>query len=306
MPHGHCYLWRPDILWLNVLSDAGIALAYFSIPILLYYFLKKRPDVPFRPVLYIFSIFILACGITHLLGIWTVWHGDYGIHGVAKMVTALVSVATATMLYPVIPQLLALRSPLELEVANQALAHEVLERKQAEDQFRTFLESTPDATLIINTDGVIDYVNHQASVLFEYSQKDLTGMQIEALILDQFNERLTNYRKNNFKSSTSRSMGSGLERRGITKNGKEYPVEISLGQVRATNRMLVSASIRDISERKKIETQVKQLQSDLSHVARLSTMGEMASGLAHELNQPLTAIAQYCDASISTSSFIKL
>lgn len=134
MPHGMCYQWRPDILSLHVISDILIAIAYFSIPVALYYFLKRRTDVPFRSVIYMFTVFIFACGITHLVSVWVVWNGHYGMQGIFKSLTALASIATALMMYPAMPKLLALRSPQELEKVNDNLQHEIVNRKQQEEQ----------------------------------------------------------------------------------------------------------------------------------------------------------------------------
>ena len=74
MPHGHCYLWRPGVVWLHVTSDALIALAYYSIPITLFYFVRKRKDLEFHRMFVCFAVFILACGSTHLMEIWNIWH----------------------------------------------------------------------------------------------------------------------------------------------------------------------------------------------------------------------------------------
>lgn len=177
MPHGMCYVWRADILWLHVLSDTAIAIAYFSIPIALYHFLRRRPQTPFRGVVIMFTLFIFACGLTHLMGIWIVWNGHYGVQGIFKLFTAIASIGTAILLYPVMPKLMALRSPVELKQSNIALEQEIKHRKQQEAQ--TF-----------------------------------------------------------------------------------------------------------------------QLQSELAHIGRLTTMGEMATGLAHELNQPLLAISQSSDTAL--------
>src|SRR3712207_6300539 len=90
-PHGHDYLWRPDILWLHVGSDAFIALACFSIPISLIYFLRRRGDVSFNWIVWMFAAFIFACGATHLVEIWTTWRPSYGVQGLVKATTAAVS-----------------------------------------------------------------------------------------------------------------------------------------------------------------------------------------------------------------------
>ncbi len=134
MPHGMCYQWRPDILWLNVFSDVVIAFAYFFIPFALIYFLRKRGKVPFTGVIYMFCVFIFACGITHVMSIFTVWTGHYALQGTIKAFTALASAATAIMLYPVMPKLLALRSPTELEATNISLQEQIEQRKTSEAQ----------------------------------------------------------------------------------------------------------------------------------------------------------------------------
>jgi signal transduction histidine kinase len=121
IPHGHCYLWKPGLVWLHILSDALTALAYYSIPIALIYFVRKRQDLPFKSLLILFGIFIVSCGTTHVLDIWTLWHPAYWLSGTVKAFTAFISVYTALVLLPVIPQALALPSPAELQAANNKL-----------------------------------------------------------------------------------------------------------------------------------------------------------------------------------------
>ena len=121
IPHGHCYLWRPGLVLLHILSDSLIALAYFSIPVALIYFVRKREDLPFKSILLLFGAFIISCGTTHLMEIWTLWHPTYWLSGLIKAITAFISVYTAIVLLPIIPQALALQSPAQLEKANSEL-----------------------------------------------------------------------------------------------------------------------------------------------------------------------------------------
>ena len=132
MPHGHCYFWRPEILWLHVVSDALIAVAYFSIPLALIYLVRKRDDLPFRWLFWLFGLFIVACGTTHILSIVTVWTPIYRLDGVAKAITALASVGTAAALVPIIPKALGLASPEKLLAANLLLEQEIVARREAE------------------------------------------------------------------------------------------------------------------------------------------------------------------------------
>lgn len=138
MPHGHCYFWRPDILWTHVLSDASIALAYFCIPVILLYFLfkKKRQRIPFWWVLVLFASFIYLCGMTHVIGIITVWTPIYQIEGWLKAMTALVSVITAASLIPLIPKALTLKSAEELATVNTALNAEIHERDRIQQELK--------------------------------------------------------------------------------------------------------------------------------------------------------------------------
>jgi signal transduction histidine kinase len=132
IPHGHCYLWKPDLVWLHILSDLFIALAYYSIPITLVYFIQKRQDLPFNWIFWLFSMFIVACGTTHLMEIWTLWYPTYWLSGSLKAITALVSVYTASELVRLVPLALTLPSAAELEVTNQELQHQIKERQKAE------------------------------------------------------------------------------------------------------------------------------------------------------------------------------
>jgi len=118
IPHGHCYLWKPELVWLHLLSDSLIAFAYYSIPLTLLYFVRKRQDLPFDWIFLLFGTFIIACGTTHIMEVWTLWHPDYWLSGLVKVITAIVSLYTAFQLVPLVPQALALPSPAQLEAAN--------------------------------------------------------------------------------------------------------------------------------------------------------------------------------------------
>ncbi|MBN3940544.1 MAG: ATP-binding protein [Nostoc sp.] len=136
IPHGHCYLWQTGLVWLHIISDATIALAYYSIPFLLIYFISKRKDVPFNGVFLLFGAFIIACGTGHLMDIWTLWHPDYWVAGSLKALTAIISIYTAFALFYLMPQALTLPSPAQLEVINRALSTEIVERKRIEKELR--------------------------------------------------------------------------------------------------------------------------------------------------------------------------
>jgi PAS domain S-box-containing protein len=137
IPHGHCYLWKPELVWLHMVSDSLIALAYYSIPVMLVYLVHKRRDVPFHSMFLMFGAFIVACGTTHLMEVWTLWHPTYWLSGSIKIITAIVSLYTASEMVSLLPKVLALPSPAQLQAANLALEKEITERKWAESQIRT-------------------------------------------------------------------------------------------------------------------------------------------------------------------------
>jgi PAS domain S-box-containing protein len=130
LPHGFCINWTPALLWLYVISDALIVLAYYSIPITLIYFVRNRKDLAFSKIFIMFGAFILACGTTHLLGIITLWHPIYWLDASMKAFTALISVITAFVLIKLVPQALKLPTPAQL-------THEVQERLHAYEDLIT-------------------------------------------------------------------------------------------------------------------------------------------------------------------------
>ena len=108
MPHGNCYLWTPSLIGLHVVSDCLIALSYLSIPLTLVHFTRKRRDIPFSWMFLCFGAFIVACGATHLMEIWTIWFPSYWIAGAFQFVRARFAVVTAILLIWVIPLALSL------------------------------------------------------------------------------------------------------------------------------------------------------------------------------------------------------
>jgi len=176
IPHGHCYLWKPELVGLHIVSDALTALAYYSIPLLLTYFVAKRRDVPFNWIFLLFGTFIVSCGTTHIMEIWTLWHPNYWLSGLLKAFTALVSLYTASELVSLLPQALAmpsaaqfeavkteiqerLRTEAELQKALAQLQQEITERQQAEkalreseERFRQLAEHIPQVFWMVSAD----------------------------------------------------------------------------------------------------------------------------------------------------------
>ncbi len=141
MPHGMCFLWTPWILWTHVASDLVTGLAYFSIPVVMALYALRRPDVGFRPVLYLFIAFILLCGATHFVSVIVIWNPIYEFQGVLKALTAIASLATAIALWPLLPKALAMPSTVQLEAKNAELAGEIERRRVAEAELTALTRS---------------------------------------------------------------------------------------------------------------------------------------------------------------------
>lgn len=129
-PHGHCYLWNEDLVRLHVISDVLISLSYFTIPLALVYLVRKRDDLKFNYIFVMFAIFIFACGATHAVNIFNVWYGAYWLSGGVKLVTAIASVGTAIVVWPLIPKALAIPSNSQLIALNQKLRDEADENRR--------------------------------------------------------------------------------------------------------------------------------------------------------------------------------
>src|SRR3981189_672511 len=158
MPHGTCFLWEPELIGLHVASDSAIAIAYYSIPIALGYFVWKRTDLAFPTIFVLTSLFILACGTTHIMGVWTLWFPDYRVDGGIKAVTALLSIGTAIAIWKVMPLALALPSTGQLERANGLLGGEINQRQRAEAALRV-------ANAHVDRGGAAGTVHHEEEVI---------------------------------------------------------------------------------------------------------------------------------------------
>ena len=137
MPHGMCYQWQPGVLSLHVISDGLISLAYLSISCTLLLFVHRRIDLRHKWIFLCFAIFIIACGVTHAMEIWTIWQPTYWIAGGTKLITALASVTTAILIIRYFPAALRLPTPSALQKARSDIEREVIERVRAEDSARS-------------------------------------------------------------------------------------------------------------------------------------------------------------------------
>jgi len=169
-------------------------------------------------------------------------------------------------------------------------ALDITKRKQAEEQFRLVVEAAPNAMIMVNAEGRITLVNTQAEAVFGYAREELIGHPIEMLVPERFRSNNMGDRRCYFCDPRARPMGAGRELFGRRKDGSEVPIEIGVNPIHTSEGLFVLASIIDISERKRAELEAARQRSQMAHLSRVTTLGELSGSLAHELNLPLSAI----------------
>jgi two-component sensor histidine kinase len=203
MPHGYCLFWQPWLVALYAGSDALIFLAYSAIPIALLMFLRRRPDIRYRGLVALFAAFIMLCGIAHLVSIVTLWVPVYPLHGLVKLVTGAVSAVTAAVLFFLIPRLVAIPSPHQLEEANARLRAEIAAHERTLEELReiqrtleeTVEHRTSDLThanqkLSVMTGEAIHRSRNLLSVVAALAQQTARGASDAATFVERFIGRL--------------------------------------------------------------------------------------------------------------------
>ena len=187
-------------MWLHVLSDALIAIAYYSISITLVYFVRKRNDFPFNWIILLFGAFLLACGTTRLIEIWTLWHPIYWLSGFTKAITAFVSLYAALALLLLVPKALALPNQQQMEKAYFELEREISERKfteealrKSEERYRAIVDDQTELIARFQVDGTLIFVNEAYCRYFGQSRSQLIGNRYQSLIFSEDQEKITQH-----------------------------------------------------------------------------------------------------------------
>jgi two-component system cell cycle sensor histidine kinase/response regulator CckA len=331
MPHGYCYLWNPVVLWLHAISDSIITLAYYLIPPVLLYFVRRRKDLPFHWLFVMFCIFIFGCGTTHLMEVWTLWHGTYRLAGVFKAVTALASISTAAALVPLVPRALALPSPSQLRAVNRELEDEIAERRRVEgdlqrahDHLEARVQERTAELALSHRQLEIEIGERRSAEESLRKQADLLELVRDAIVVLDMSERIT-YWNAGAEEIYGWSRQQALGRTARELLGSEYPhgaenpkaAVIDHGrwagevhQTRRDGRELVVSS-RWALQRDDDETPIAMLQinCDITAIKRaqeqqlvkqkLESVGTLASGIAHDFNNLLGGVLAQSEAGLA-------
>ncbi len=173
---------------------------------------------------------------------------------------------------------------------------DITERRQHEERFRLAVEASPTVMLVVNASGGIALANRRAESVLGYSADELVGCSIEMLVPERFQPDHSLDRKRFAENPTARPMGAGRDLYARHKDGTEVPVEIALNPIRMGDSVFVLASISDVSERRRLEREAAVHRDELAHLSRVALLAELSGSLAHELNQPLTAILSNAQA----------
>ncbi|MDJ0734341.1 MAG: PAS domain S-box protein [Nostocaceae cyanobacterium] len=290
MPHGMCYLWRPGLVGIHLVSNAIIATSYFSIPLTLVHIVRKRQDVPYNWIFFLFAAFIVCCGIGHGFDIWTLWHPNYWLSGYIRAITALVSATTAIALVYLIPKILALPSKAAMEAINQQLAEESMEKEEAEAAkrrneklYQLLADNSTDIVAIHTPERIYKYVSPACHSLLGYQPEELVGKSIYDIFHPEDAKALQKTKAAIGKLPDSYTHSY----RARCQDGNYIWLETKYLTIRAeeqeTAQEILSLS-RDITARKQIELEISQLNEELEkRVERRTTQLELANRQKDEL-----------------------
>ncbi len=180
------------------------------------------------------------------------------------------------------------------DVTDQRAAEGAL--RSSENHLRSILSTVPDAMIVIDSWGIILSFSAAAERLFGYSEDEVRGSNVSRLMPSPDRERHDGYIQRYLETGERRIIGIGRVVFAQRRDGTTFPMELSIGEAFGESQRLFTGFIRDLTERRQTEERLEEIQSELIHVSRVSAMGTMASTLAHELNQPITAVANYVEA----------
>lgn len=268
-PRWFCGTWPESLGYLHIASDLTIFLAYTAIPITLVYFIMRRNDIPFPPIFWLFSCFVLLCGLTHLVEVSMFWFPWYRFSGLMKVLTAVVSVATAIALIRLVP--------------------EVLKIPAATKRLKTFINSTPFAVAVVNKKRRIEFSNRQLHSLFESPHDSIADESIFSFIDKGSWEKLEKLFETLWENSAEKIE---LEVEGVANDGHLIPLLITANRIKDPNQTsLIMLALTDLSPQKALEIKNKKYMEKLEESN--IELEDFSRVVSHDLKEPIRGIKNY-------------
>lgn len=325
-PHGNCYLWQPELVILHSVSDGLISLAYYAIAFALLYLVRKRSDLPFKNVFFLFGAFIISCGTTHLMEVLTIWYPVYWVSGTLKALTAFISVYTVIELIPLMPSILALPSPAALEKeiqqrkeaeeevikVNQQLERRVEKRTKELEKSQKFVQKiTDNSTNVLYLhhaqEEKLIYVSRAVEKLLGYSPEQLTTQShIEWLVhpddrkaKHNYNERLKTLRDGEILEIEYRVQDSAKKWRWLCSSSTVFS-RSETGEV-----LEILGTATDVTARKEAEENLQKANAQLENwVDQLEQQNRDMESLA-EINEFLQSCVTVEEAQSAIADLLK-
>ena len=313
LPHGYCLAWDPPLLWTIVIAHAVIGLSYFSIPIAIFYFLKRQKDLQFNRLFLMFGLFILACGTTHFISLVNIWYPVYRLDASALAVTAGISLATALLLWPLIPKVSSFlhqqrQTRESLQIANLRLGESLgqleqrrIQAEQSERRFRLSFENAPIGKAIVGLDGRWIDVNNALCSMFGYSEQEFLVSSFQDITHpDDLERDLTHVRD----LLAGRGNSYRMEKRYFHKLGHEIDAQLDVAVQRDEQGQPVHfiSQIQDITARKRVEAELResklQLEAGFATLKRqneeITILGELSAILqaCHNLDEMIVPLGR--------------
>ncbi|WP_100657265.1 sensor histidine kinase [Alteromonas flava] len=314
MPHGHCILWKPELLFPIVISEIMIFIAYTSIPVAIYIFYKRRPDLTkdSQKILFLFFLFIQLCGFTHLISAYNYWNSEYVLAMFLKVSIAIVSLLTAYTLFKLLPKLTALPSPAEhlklideLQKLNTQLEEKVQERTsvitEQKNLLATLVEGNPGSILKyepkFNNGKIVDF---RSSIVSGKATTEAGVASASEVVGESVLELFPDVIENGHFDSAVKAFNSDdlvIEDPVYNKSLKRYFRVINF---KKPEMDFLLVYFTDVTQREKVKLEA-------TTNSKLISLGELAGGIAHEINSPLQIIigsAEILEKSISSEDII--